>query len=592
MLLRNQFFLIIAGIYLTLFACPAFGQTRPDNPETAVQQPGFKTDQRADGPGAMVVTANAHATDAALQMLRSGGNAIDATIAAQLVLGLTEPQSSGLGGGAFILYYDAGAEKLYTIDGRETAPQKADDNLFLKNGAPMPFWDAVIGGRAVGTPGTPKLLNSLHKRFGAKNWAPLFDPALALADNGFVISPRLAGLIAENKGKLDRYKKTKEYFYHPDGQPKRAGETLKNPDYAETLREFRSQGEVTFYRGALAHEIVAAIRRVPDNPGLLSLNDLKAYEVKDRPNTCGPYRGYQICSMGEPSSGALTLLQILGMLERFDLGDSPNSSAIHLITEASRLAFADRNFYMADPDYIETPGRMLISPDYLKRRSDLIRPNMRLSDNAVTPGIPDGWLDRKRSPDNVIKPPGTTHLAIVDQHGNMVSMTSTIEQAFGSRLMTNGFLLNNELTDFSFVPEKNGWEVANKVEGGKRPRSSMSPTIIFTPDGTPFMIVGSAGGSRIIGYVLKTIIHAIDWDTPLDKALAAPHFLSRGKGIEMEPGLEAHHPELQSLSHSVIVGNMNSGLNAIRFHKDGTKTGAADPRREGKAENLDQNFKE
>ena len=582
--------LLILGAILTsaVFIPFSMAQERPDNPEAPVERQVLiphKQDLRADGP--MVVTAHPLATDAAITTLESGGNAADAAIAAQLVLGLVEPQSSGLGGGAFLLYYDAQDGSLFTLDARETAPLQADQNLFMDKGQPLDFWQAVIGSRAVGTPGTPKLLSSMHKRFGQKNWETLFDPAIGLAENGFEISPRLAKLIVKDAPRLKTFPQTRDYFFNEDGSPKAKGTVLKNPDYAETLRLYREQGEVAFYRGALAHEIIAAVRRAPVNPGKLALKDLKEYKVKDRPNLCGPYRGYTICSMGEPSSGGLTLLQILGMLEHYDLGDEPNATAIHLIADASRLAFAERNFYMADPDFVRTPRALLLHPDYIKERGELLSAARRLTENETTPGIPPGWPSTNRSPDSVIKPPGTTHISIVDDAGNMVSMTSTIEQAFGSRLMTNGFLLNNELTDFSFRPEKNGWDVANKVEPGKRPRSSMAPTVVFRPDGSPYLIVGSAGGSRIIGYVLKTIIHVIDWDTNIDNALAAPHFLARGPKIEVETGLESFIPALESKGHFVDIGPMNSGLTAIYFHDDGSKTGAADPRREGKAASVE-----
>lgn len=580
--------LLVWGILVLSVPAAIMAQDRPANPEEPTKNTVRKLEhpQIASTREAMVVTAHPLATDAAFEILVSGGNAVDAAVAAQLVLGLVEPQSSGLGGGAFVLYYNSRDKTLYSFDGRETAPEKADENLFIRNGHPMGFWEAVIGGRAVGTPGTPKLLDKLHTRFGQKEWKSLFDPALKLAGQGFEVTPRLARLIEKDKDRLSRYEKTRQYFFKKDGTPYQAGDILKNRDYAETLRLFRSQGEVTFYRGALAHEIIAAVRRVPDNKGYLGLNDLKAYDIIQRPNLCAPYRQYTVCSMGEPSSGGLTLLQILGMLEGFDLGNKPNADAIHLIIEASRLAFADRNFYMADPDFVDTPGAHLLTPEYLQRRSRLISENRRMTNAQVTPGIPPNWLDKKRAADTSIKPPGTTHISIKDRDGNLVSMTSTIEQAFGSRVMTNGFLLNNELTDFSFVPKKNGWPVANRVEGGKRPRSSMAPTIVFHPDGSPYLIIGSAGGSRIIGYVLKSLIHIIDWKSSVETALKSPHFLSRGHGIEMEPGLEEFHARLKSLGHSVKTGEMNSGLTAIKIDEGLQITGSADPRREGKPAGL------
>lgn len=566
-------------------------QNRPDNPEMSTQSldKSLSEPQRfykyTKSGGGMAVTADKRASRAAVKVLQAGGNAVDAAISAQLVLGLVEPQSSGLGGGAFALYYDAKAKTLYSLDGRETAPLQASEKLFMKDdGRPMDFWQAVIGGRAVGTPGTPKLLDSMHSRFGKRSWESLFSPALELAEKGFEISPRLARLIKAHRDRLAIDQESASYFLNKDMSPKTPGTILRNLDYARTLKMYKDMGEVVFYRGALAHEIVAKVRREKNNPGKLSLKDLKAYKVIERDNLCAPYRGYLVCSMGEPSSGGLTLLQILGMLERFDLGEAINSRALHLITEASRLAFADRNFYMADPDYVLTPGALLLAPSYIKARSAMIDTQTKLDKTQINPGLPTGFPPEKRSPDKNIRPPGTTHISVIDKQGNIVSMTSTIEQGFGAHIMTDGFLLNNELTDFAFQPRKLGWPVANRVQGGKRPRSSMAPTIVFTPQGEPFLILGSAGGSRIIGYVLKTLIHVIDWKAPVHKAISAPHFLSRARGLEMEKGLERFHKELERYGHDVKVEKMNSGLTSIHISDKEQMIGAADPRREGVAE--------
>ena len=583
------------SLMLSVISCMVIGatdlyaQARPNNPEWQSQSTArtISWAQSHHADQIMAVTANPHASDAAYQILRAGGNAMDAAVAAQLVLGLTEPQSSGLGGGAFMLYYDAKTKKLYSMDGRETAPKAADEELFINQGTPMEFWTAVLGGRSVGAPGTPKLLHTMHKRFGAKNWADLFTPALTLAQNGFEISPRLATLIEKDAHRLQKFDAARSYFFteNPDGtvQPKPAGTLLTNPAYAHSLELFQAQGDVAFYRGALAHDIISTVRRAPGNPGLLSLNDLKDYKIVERQNICAPYRGYRVCAMGEPSSGGLTLLQILGLVERFDLGTKINAQAIHLVAEASKLAFADRNYYMGDPDFIHTPGALLLDPLYLEQRSALIHPAKRLADDLVAPGTPPGWDGQTRQPDPSIKPPGTTHLSIIDAQGNIVSMTASVEQAFGARIMSGGFFLNNQLTDFAFLPIKDGQDVANRVQGGKRPRSSMTPVIMFGPDDTPVLVIGSAGGSRIIGYVLKSILHVVDWGASVDDALAAPHFLSRGTGIEMEPGLESLHPALRELGHTIREDRMNSGLTAIHILPGGKLHGAADPRREGKA---------
>lgn len=536
-----------------LIAHAAWAQERPA-PEISTQ---VVEKQGVTAKLYMAVTANPLATRAAERILAQGGSAADAAIAAQLVLGLVEPQSSGLGGGAFALYYNAKSGTVQSWDARETAPELATPDLFLKpDGAPMEFLDAVIGGRSVGTPGTPALLHKLYKEYGRLPAAQDFESAIALAKNGFAISPRLAGLIDNDKGRLDRYPEARAYFYHEDGSPKQVGEILKNPAYAKTLERFRDRGLRYYYHQA-APDIIATIQSAG---GYLSEADLENYKVKERPAVCGFYHAYKVCSMGQPSSGGLTLLAILGMLERFDLSDGPTIRNLHLIAEASRLAFADRNQYMADPDFVKTPDVALIAPDYLKQRSALIAPDK--TQTEVSAGMPDHEK-------------GTSHMVMVDRDGNVLSMTTTIESAFGSKLMVDDFLLNNELTDFNF---KTG--TANSVEPGKRPRSSMSPTIVFAPDGKPFMALGSAGGSQIIGYVLEPIIAVIDWHKSVQEALDMKHALARSDTVELETGLENMKAPLEKLGHKVKVGDMNSGLTAILF-QSGAMMGAADPRREG-----------
>jgi len=532
----------------------------------------------------MAVSAHPEATKAAYEVLKNGGTAADAGIAAQLVLGLVEPQSSGLGGGAFALYYHAKAGKLVSLDGRETAPSLAGKHLFRgKDGKPMDFYEAAIGGRAVGVPGTVRLLETLHTRFGKQDWAGLFNPAITLAQDGFKVTPRLHQSLMREKKRFGIDVKTKLYFY-PDAMfPVQMGQTLRNPDYAITLHDISKQGADAFYTGDIAQNIVVKVREVKDNPGLMAIEDLENYQVKDRPTVCGSYRGYKVCSMGQPSSGGLTLLMILGMLERFDLAqwgpDDPRSW--HVIAEASRLAFADRNYYMADPDYIRTPGEALLDEGYLKERAELINLNGPIQ--RAMPGVPPGWDPDQKAPDNIYKPPGTSHISIVDQYGNILSMTTSIETAFGSHVMVDGFLLNNQLTDFSFVPEVDGQPVANRADGGKRPRSSMAPTIVFDPEGKPFLVIGSAGGSRIIGYVLQRIISVIDWDMDIQSALDMPHVVHRGRNLEIERRAPYLRGPLEKLGHPVDVGEMNSGLTAIHI-EDGLLIGAADPRREGTAQ--------
>ena len=438
----------------------------------------------------MVAIANPYAANAAADVLRQGGNAIDAAIATQLVLGLVEPQSSGLGGGAFLVYYDAKSKKLTTLDGRETAPMAATQNLFLKpDGEKMKFFDAVVGGRSVGVPGTPKLLETMSQKWGSKPWADLFKPAITLSDEGFIVSPRLAGLVKQGEKHLTRHKPTGDYFF-PAGVALEMGKRLTNPLYTKTLRDLAANGTNPFYKGAIGAAIVQTVQGFTPNPGLMTKADLAAYQVKEREPVCAPYRQLQVCGMGPPSSGALTVGQILGLLEPHDLANrSPNDADTwRLIGDASRLAFADRGRYMADIDFVKMPLKGLLKPSYLKSRSRLLAGTAALENAPV--GEPE-W-DETALPladDDSLELPSTTHFTIVDKAGNVVSMTSTIENGFGSRLMTNGFLLNNELTDFSFSPEKDGKPIANRVEPGKRPRSSMAPTIVMK-DGKPILAVG------------------------------------------------------------------------------------------------------
>lgn len=546
---------------------------------------GVQATQVAIGRQMMVVTAHPEATKAAYTMLDKGGNAIDAAIAAQLVLGLVEPQSSGLGGGAFALYFDAQSKKIISFDGRETAPQDAGEYLFIdQDGKPMKFFDAALGGRAVGVPGVPRLLETMHARDGALPWVVLFEPAIDLAQKGFTVTPRLSKMLSEGAAKFRHDVKTKLYFFPDSVNPLEAGDTRDNLFYAQTLKNLAADGADVFYKGQMAEDIVSKVRGAVHNPGSLSVEDMAAYQVKMRNPVCGSYRGYQICSMPEPSSGGLTLLQILKLLERFDLAvlgpDNPKSW--HIIAEASRLAFADRNKYMADGDFVKTPAEGLLENRYIQERTYLISVDTPFQ--SVYAGVPSNMIEQvEQGSDFEARPPSTTHISIVDAVGNIVSMTSSIESAFGSHLMVNGFLLNSELTDFSFQPfDKEGNPIANRVEGGKRPRSSVTPTIVFDPDGQPFMVIGSAGGSRIIGFVLQRIIAAIDWGLPIDESLEMPNILHRGEKLEVETSAMDLAEPLMEIGHAVLVGDMNSGLTAIQF-VNGQIIGAADPRREGTA---------
>ncbi|MQY42636.1 gamma-glutamyltransferase [Epibacterium sp. SM1969] len=526
----------------------------------------------------MIAAANPLAVEAGAEILRAGGTAADAMVAVQVVLGLVEPQSSGLGGGAFLVWYDANSGELTTLDARETAPLAATPRLFQDEaGEPLKFYDAVVGGRSVGTPGTPALLQEAHRRWGRANWPSLFTTATQLAQDGFTVSPRLAQLVEGGAERLARFPDTAAYFL-PEGEPIAVGTTLKNPAYAQTLQTLARQGADGFYTGPLAGKIVDTVQNAPGNPGVLSATDLAIYQVKERAPACASYRSFEICGMGPPSSGALTVGQILGMLGQYDLAtlgaDDPESW--RLIGDASRLAFADRGRYMADSDFVPMPD--LVDPAYLTERAKLLAGDDALPE--VAPGTPSfdhalNWAD-----DASLELPSTSHISIVDGYGNALSMTTTIENAFGSRLMVGGFLLNNELTDFSFRSHRDGVPIANRLEPGKRPRSSMAPTIVMQ-EGKPVLVIGSPGGSRIIGYVAKSIIAWADWDMPLQQALSLPHLVNRFGTYDVEEGTGAAEltPALTELGYEVNARALTSGLHAIEIG-DQLK-GAADPRREG-----------
>ena len=527
----------------------------------------------------MIAAAHPLAVSAGADVLRDGGTAADAMVAVQTVLGLVEPQSSGLGGGAFLVWYDAESGDLTTLDARETAPLAATPRLFqTPEGEPMGFFDAVVGGRSVGTPGTPALLEEAHRRWGRANWPSLLEPAIRLAEDGFAVSPRLAEAVAEDADRLSSDPATASYFL-PGGEPLTAGETLRNPDYATTLRSLAATGARSFYAGPIAADIVRAVQEA-SNPGVLSQVDLALYQVRERPPVCVAYRAHDVCGMGPPSSGALTVGQILGMLESSDLKalgpDSPE--AWRLIGDASRLAFADRGRYMADRDFVPMPTKGLTHPGYLAERAKLLEGDDSLPE--VSPGSPEWDHAQLWADDRSIELPSTSHISIVDGDGNVLSMTTTIENGFGSRLMVRGFLLNNELTDFSFATHEDGVPIANRVEPGKRPRSSMAPTIVMK-DGKPVLAIGSPGGSRIIGYVAQAIVAWLDWGMDVQQAVAMPHAVNRFGTYDLEEGTEAAALQdgLEAMGYEVSVRDLNSGLHAIAIGE--TLQGGADPRREG-----------
>ncbi|MGC9491820.1 gamma-glutamyltransferase [Vibrio genomosp. F10] len=529
----------------------------------------------------MVAAAHPLAVEAGYEVLKKGGSAADALVAVQTVLGLVEPQSSGLGGGAFLVYYDATSKKITTFDGRETAPLAARPELFQDdNGKPLKFFDAVVGGRSVGTPGTVKLLSTMHEKYGSKAWSELLEPAKRLATNGFSVSERMASSIARDKERLSRYPDTKAYFFTSDGEPLKEGHKLVNNAYAKTLDILDKEGGSAFYSGQIAKDIVERVTSIDDNPGVLAMDDFATYKIIERDATCVGYQQYDVCGMGPPSSGALTVGQILGISSHFDLKEmGPNDpKSWQIIGDASRLAFADRGRYIADTDFVPMPEGLL-DPDYLKSRAMLITEGKALAE--VSAGSPPWQRKIALADDQSIELPSTTHIVIADAKGNIISMTSTVENGFGSRVMSNGFILNNELTDFSFASHKNGAPIANRVEPGKRPRSSMAPTIVLE-DGKPYMALGSPGGSRIIGYVAKTLIAHFDWGMDIQDAINMPNLVNRFGTYDLEEGTDAERfkEPLEKMGFNVEIRDLNSGLHGVVF-TDGKLMGGADPRREG-----------
>ena len=527
----------------------------------------------------MVAAANPLAVDAGARVLREGGSAADAMVAVQAVLGLVEPQSSGLGGGAFLVWYDAASGELTTLDARETAPLTANPRHFQDEaGEPLDFMTAVVSGRSVGTPGTPRLMEEAHRRWGRANWRGLFDEAIALAEDGFTVSSRLAESVAAAAESIATFPASANYFL-PDGAPVATGATLVNHGYADTLRQIAARGSEAFYTGEIAADIVAATR-TEDNPGLLSMTDLARYAVIERPAVCYDYRGNAVCGMGPPSSGAVAIAQILGKLEHFDLPamGPQDPEARRLMGDATRLAFADRGRYLADSDFVPVPLEGLIDRDYLAERAELLRGDDALPE--VSAGEPAWDHALLWGDDNREERPATSHISIIDGDGNVLSMTTTIESGFGSRIFVRGFLLNNELTDFSFRTHANGWPIANRVEPGKRPRSSMSPTIVLR-DGAPLLTIGSPGGATIIGYTAQEIIAHLDWGMDVQEAVSMPHLVNSFGTYQIEAGTWAEDlvAPLSDLGFQTNVTALTSGLHAISLGD--RLLGGADPRREG-----------
>jgi gamma-glutamyltranspeptidase/glutathione hydrolase len=551
-------------------------------PEAAT---GSETHTLATAKRYMVSAANGLAAEAGREMLRAGGSAVDAAIATQLVLNLVEPQSSGIGGGAFILYWDKAKAELKAFDGREMAPASARPDRFLVGGKPMPFNEAVLSGLSIGVPGVVRLMEDVHGKYGKLPWAKLFEPAIKLAEDGFPISTRLH-LLLRLENPADFVPAARRYFYTGTGSALPIGYERKNPQFAATLKAIAERGSAAFYDGPIAQAIVDAVNSAPRAAGGMTLNDLKNYTVKQRSTVCITYRGHEVCGFGPPSSGGPAVAQTLKLVEPFDLGKGPDAAlgarAVHLIAEAEKLAFADRNKYIGDPDFVPVPDGLL-DEAYLAQRRTLIKPDAAADKPKA--GEPPGIKRQSFGVDATYERAGTSHISIIDGDGNALAMTTTIEGAFGSHNWAAGFLLNNELTDFSFVPvDAAGQPVANAVGPGKRPRSSMSPTIVFDGQRQVEAVLGSPGGSRIILYVLKTLIGLIDWGLDAQQAADLMNFGSQGSGLELELDWPAVPLALtlKPLGHKIVPALMNSGVHIV-MRRDGRLEGAADARREGAA---------
>jgi gamma-glutamyltranspeptidase/glutathione hydrolase len=535
----------------------------------------------------MIIAAEPLAAEAGRDVLRAGGSAVDAAIAAQAVLALVEPQASGLGGGAVMLHYAAASGKVTAWDGRETAPAAAGSDLFLAaDGRPMGFHAAGVGGRAVGVPGALSMLEAAHRAYGRLPWAQLFASAIGLAEQGFAVPPRLSAAIAADAQRLGSRPAARAYFFHPDGTPLQAGETLVNRPLAEALGAVAAGGAAALQRGALAVAIATAVR-TDANPGLLTADDLAAYAPKQREPVCGPYRAWRVCGMGPPSSGGTTVLETLGLLAHLDIpglahdAGTPGVDAAHLIVEAERLARADRALYLADSDFVGLPLPGLLAADYLTARAQLIDRDRAMA--SVRAGNPD-WPAPELAPAPPQPEHGTSQISVVDDDGNAVSLTTTVQDVFGSRLLVSGFLLNNELTDFSLVPSVDGRAVANRVEPGKRPLSSMAPTLVFDRTGRLRFVLGSVGGARIIGDVTQALVELLDWGVDPATAAAAPHVSTLDDKADLEAGtpLAALAPALAARGQTVRSYTSISGLAIIALTPEGF-AGGADPRREGVA---------
>ncbi len=573
----------IALCGLALIAAPVTAQdeTFPEAASGLIEQKG------GTAKSFMVAAANPLAVRAGFEAIKAGGNALDAAFSTQLVLNLVEPQSSGIGGGAFVLFWDNTKKQLFVYDGRETAPATATEDRFVKtDGTAMRRMEATVGGKSVGVPGLVRVMELAHGQHGALAWSDLFSPAIDVAADGFAISPRLHRLL-EVDSNLPAMSVAGAHYYQADRTPKPVGTILKNPAMADTLTRLANEGADIFYSGDLAEATARTVQQATRNPADLTLEDLSTYQARERDPLCGSYRRFTICSAPAPTSGGIGVIQTLGMLEKYDLpGMTPwSAEAVHLFVEASRLVYADRAVFIADPEFVTVPQDGLIDRVYLAERASLIDPLRRLA-RAEAGNPPQketlNFRPGTYAPGQSFERPSTTHISVIDPMGNAVSMTSTIEGAFGSRLMVSGFLLNNQLTDFSYSAVADGRTVANRVEGGKRPRSSMSPVIVFDENNDIVAVSGSPGGMAIVPLVTKTLIAMLDWDMTPQDATNLPNVLMFGPTVmlERDSDLARHKESLEALGHRVRLGNFPSGVHALAI-KDGMVYGGADPRREG-----------
>ena len=556
-------------------------------PESTV---GRQSVTRVQAKDYLAVAAHPEAAAAGAAILDRGGSAVDAAIAMQATLSLVEPQSSGIGGGAFLLVYRASDRKIFSYDGRATAPSKATASMFMNGDTPQPFFDAVLSGRSVGVPGVLRMLEKAHEVHGTLAWSTLFERAISLSQNGFELSPRLHALL-ERFPRLSERPGSREYFFDVNGRPYPIGHRLTNQPLADTLKTIATTGADALYQGPIAQDIIAALQSDPI-PGLLSLEDLADYKALERPPVCRTYRSYRVCGMGPPTSGGVTVLQILGILEQispaFPNQNPDTDLSAHLFAEASRLAYADRARYLADSDFVPVPVDDLLSTSYLAERAALISASQTMG--KAQPGrVPRTSKGPIPPADASPEFNSTSHLVAIDRAGNAVSMTSSIEMAFGSGLMVRGFLLNNQLTDFSFVSEKDGQLVANRVQANKRPRSSMAPMIVLRPDNSLQMLIGSPGGSRIINYVARTLVQVLHQGRHIQHALESPHVVNRNGLTEVETvpsGQDLIAPLIEGLKsrgHHIKRRDLNSGLHGIWIDASGRYHAGVDPRREGLA---------